>query len=264
MSLGSWFFLTLVAGLAWSGGYLGESAKVILGMSIAAGLGLFFFTVNTQNNKWLWWVVVGMFIIYLFPFPYYAFTTNLPTLSKKTEEAVGRLQTSVANKVAQDSVEVKRERQCKQVRDADKDDISQKLAKNIQWRVDNARWLATGTALAQQYLAQYESGQAGLNAKLRAADAEYERCTGGFVTNTVVGKATPGGGSTFSLPKQGIVHAILYEWHWALTFLLVPFIFGFGSRILLGPEFIKSSRAKALGGVLALIWFVILMCLRAP
>lgn len=51
-----------------------------------------------------------------------------------------------------------------------------KRARNREWRAVNERWLAAGSALAQQYLAQYESGQAMLNEKLRAADPEYAQC----------------------------------------------------------------------------------------
>lgn len=263
--LGGGVLLTIVALIAWWGGYVADGYTVI-GMAVAATLGLFFFAINTSGNKWLWGVVVAMFAFYLAPFPYHFFRTTLPVLYQETGEAVGRLEDSAAKSLAHDSAEARRKQQCQQVRDADKGDIAQKLATNTQWRVDNARWLAAGSALAQQYLAQYESGQAGLNAKLRVADAEYERCVGGFAKAPAGTASTPGssGGSGFSLPATGIVHAILYEWHWAISFLLVPFVFGFGSRIVLGPEFIKSSRAKAVGSVLAVGWFVVLMCLRAP
>lgn len=66
--------------------------------------------------------------------------------------------------------------QCAIDRDASKQDIGQKLADNEAWRSKNALWLSVGSALAKEYFAQYESGQAMLMAKLRTADAKYEGC----------------------------------------------------------------------------------------
>lgn len=81
--LGGGVLLTVVALLAWWGGYI-TNGYTVIGMTVAATLGLFFFALNTRDNKWLSGVVVALFVLYLSPFPYYFFTTNFPDLLGET------------------------------------------------------------------------------------------------------------------------------------------------------------------------------------
>ncbi|MBI4225368.1 MAG: hypothetical protein HY617_03485 [Candidatus Sungbacteria bacterium] len=260
--LGGGVLLTVVALLAWWGGYI-TNGYTVIGMAIAATLGLFFFAINTSGNKWLWGVVVVMFAFYLAPFPYYFFTTQFPDLLGETGAVTDlKKQTELflAETLRGEKIVAQELMRCNTIMIADQ----KPFIEGPTGLEEVARYKATGRwsqSLYEQWHAHNIAGirqvheqrrQCGERAALLSPSAKSAASTKGSAS------------SGFLMPNHGIVHAILYEWHWAITFLLVPFIFGFGSRIVLGPEFIKSNRAKAVGGVLAVTWFVVVMCLRAP
>lgn len=148
---------------------------------------------------------------------------------------------------------------CTQERDVSKKKIINDLQNNEEWRVKNALWLQAGSALAKEYFAKYESGQAGLNAKLRSADEAYERCKGGFIARTVATSTVP----SLTEPPSGWLHAILYEWHWAISIFVFPTILAFLLTIFTLGKILKSETAREYAKGLAFLWAILVMVLRA-
>lgn len=145
--------------------------------------------------------------------------------------------------------------QCAIDRDATKSNLRQKLQNNEDWRIKNIKWIAAGSPLAKEYFARYESGQAMLNQQLMVADKEYERCKN-------IGRS---GSSTVSLtePSGGWIHAILYEWHWAISIFVLPTVLAFLLTIFTWGKILKNETTREYVKGLALLWAIIITVLRA-
>lgn len=165
LSLGAWFFLFVIAWLAWLGGYVGEDWKTIIGMTVAAGLGLFVFTINTPYNKWLGMITVFAFVFYLLPFFWFPIFFTAPHLSEKVGETITRTQRSAADLLTPDQLKQQRIAECEKIMLAAQRPFLEGLAQIAEDRVNSN--------ITQE---QFEQKHRGLIAQIKKVQEQHAQC----------------------------------------------------------------------------------------